>query len=183
MSTNKYLIPDDLTPVKWSIKQDTMNISGLSCRKALTYFKGRNWIAWYAVDLPFVSGPWKLNGLPGLIIEAYDERKEVQFKFSGFENVSEQNIVVDDEFIKIGSGELNFSNNFYLGKEIKLPTDAIKANREEMNRLRNALSDNPKAGSSGQISATANTIIKNSPTPTALARNKFNNPIELPEKK
>lgn len=183
MNMNKYLIPDELAPVKWSIKQDTMNISGLSCRKALTYFKGRNWIAWYAVDLPFVSGPWKLNGLPGLIIEAYDERKEVQFKFDGFENVNEQNIVIKDRFIKIGNGELNFSNNFYLGREIKLPTDAIKANREEMNRLRKALSDNPKAGSSGQIAATATASSKNAPSPNTLAKNKFNNPIELPEKK
>ena len=52
-----------------------------------------------------------------------------------------------------------------------------------MDRLRNALRDNPKAGSSGQISATANTSSKNASTPTALAKNKFNNPIELPEKK
>lgn len=180
---NKYLIPEDLAPVKWTIKQDTMSFSGIICRKATSYFKGRNWIAWYAVDLAFASGPWKLNGLPGLIIEAYDERKEVQFKFDGLTNVNEQNTVTKDDFIKIGTGELNFSNNFYLGREIKLPTDAIKATREEIIRLRQALSENPKAGSTGQIAATATANSKNAPISNTLAKNKFNNPIELSEKK
>lgn len=178
---NKYIIPGELTPIKWTIKQDTTSFAGISCRMAVTRYKGRNWIAWYAVDLPFQSGPWQLNGLPGLIIEAYDEKKDIQFQFDGLEKVNETNLVTKDDKIRIGTSELNFSNNFYLGKEIKLPTDVIKATRAEVNKLRQAIAENPTAAlNGGQISAGATVVRKNSPTQTK-AKNTLNNPIELPE--
>ncbi|WP_379090583.1 GLPGLI family protein [Pedobacter sp. UC225_65] len=181
MMTNTYIIPGELTPIKWTIKQDTMSFAGISCRKAITRYKGRNWIAWYAVDLPFQSGPWQLNGLPGLIIAAYDEKKDIQFQFDGLEKVNETNLVTKDEKIRIGTGELNFSNNTYLGKEIKLPTNVIKATRAEVNKLRQAIAENPMAAmSGGQISAGATVIRKNSTIQTK-AKTTFNNPIELPE--
>lgn len=179
---NTYIVPEELTPIKWSIKQDTMSFAGISCRKAITRYKGRNWIAWYAVDLPFQSGPWQLNSLPGLIIEAYDERKDIHFQFNGLENVNETNLVIKDDNIPIGTSEFNYSNNLYLGREIKLPTNVIKATRAEMNRLRKAVAENPAAGrGGGQISAGATVQKKNSPTQTKV-KNTFNNPIELPEK-
>lgn len=181
MAMNKYIIPEDLAPIKWNIQQDTTSFSGISCRKATTHFKGRNWTAWYAVELPFQSGPWKLNGLPGLIVEAYDERKEVYFQFDGLENVNEANLVTKDEKIALGNGEINFSNNFYLGKEIKLPTDAIKATREEITRLRKALADNPQSAINSQTTGLA-TVQRKSTVSTSQIKNTFNNPIELPEK-
>lgn len=180
MMMNKYIIPEELTAIKWTIKQDTMSFAGISCRKAISRYKGRNWIAWYAVELPFQSGPWQLNGLPGLIIEAYDEKKDIQFQFNGLENVNESNLVTKDDKIRIGTGELNFSNNLYLGREIKTPTDAIKATRAEINKLRQAIADNPAASMGGQVVAGA-TVQKKNTTIQKTTKNTFNNPIELPE--
>lgn len=45
---------------------------GYQCRLAKTRYKGRTWSAWYAEDIPLDAGPWKLGGLPGLILRAYD---------------------------------------------------------------------------------------------------------------
>lgn len=56
---------------KWSLceKTDTI-IAGYRCYKATTNHRGRNWIAWYAPEITVDDGPWKLCGLPGLILQA-----------------------------------------------------------------------------------------------------------------
>ena len=63
---------DTLYPMEWKISQDKKIIDGIDCFKASTLFKGREYIAWYAPSFPSDNGPWKLGGLPGLILEAYD---------------------------------------------------------------------------------------------------------------
>lgn len=84
-----YLIEEVKPQINWKVTKDTMSFSGINCQKAVANFEGKNWIAWYAPELPFASGPWKLNSLPGLIIDAYDENKQIHFQFAGIENTKE----------------------------------------------------------------------------------------------
>ena len=48
----------------------TDTVLGHVCSKAVTTYGGRTWTASYAADIPMVYGPWKLTGLPGLILKA-----------------------------------------------------------------------------------------------------------------
>jgi GLPGLI family protein len=64
---------DTLHPMQWEILPGEKTIGNMKCNKAITEFKGRKYIAWYTNSIPIANGPWKLGGLPGLIIEAYDE--------------------------------------------------------------------------------------------------------------
>ena len=48
------------------------------CHLATCEFRGRKWQAWYS-DIPYSLGPWKLNGLPGLILEARSLDKDHVF--------------------------------------------------------------------------------------------------------
>lgn len=58
---------------KWIIQQDSVKqIAGYPCQLAYCHFRGRTWKAWFTTDIPVSNGPWKLAGLPGLILEAYD---------------------------------------------------------------------------------------------------------------
>ena len=41
---------------------------------------GRNWVAWYSAEIPFADGPYKFNGLPGLIFEITDTENNYSFK-------------------------------------------------------------------------------------------------------
>ena len=91
---NYYLVEDPLPAIDWKIQKDTMSFGALHCQKANARVKGRNYEAWFCPELPFRNGPWKLWGLPGLILEAYDTKKEVMFKFAGFEDIRKQHLLI-----------------------------------------------------------------------------------------
>ena len=68
--------------MKWELLPDTKKLDNIDCSFAKTTFRGRVYYAWYASKIPVSYGPWKLNGLPGIILEAYDETREVIFEFN-----------------------------------------------------------------------------------------------------
>lgn len=67
---------------KWKLIKETKRIGNFSCQKAETLFRGRKYTAWYTRAIPIPYGPWKFHGLPGLILEVYDETGEVKFTSS-----------------------------------------------------------------------------------------------------
>ena len=178
----RFRIDEDAPLIEWKITKDTATFSGIHCQKAFAHFKGRNWIAWFAPDLPFASGPWKLNSLPGLIIEANDERNEVQFRFAGLAKVSDTLVVKKNEVLVIGTANIPMERETYAGKEIKIPTNTVKATRAEVDRLKNALAENPAAALSGLSGGTTTMKRISGPSTTAQPiKISFNNPIELIE--
>ena len=75
-----YSEPNDL---EWTLLDDTLSISHYLCHKAQTTYGGRTWTSWYTEEVPTTAGPWKLSGLPGLIIKA--DEAECTFEFEMFE--------------------------------------------------------------------------------------------------
>lgn len=55
------------------VPDDTLRISGHLCNKAHVSYAGRNYIAWYTLDIPIPYGPFKFFGLPGLVIKIEEE--------------------------------------------------------------------------------------------------------------
>lgn len=56
----------------WEIHKDTLMIWGYCCQKATCTFRGREYTAWFSIDIPISNGPWKFGGLPGLILKVFD---------------------------------------------------------------------------------------------------------------
>lgn len=77
----KYEEPID-TP-RWEITDSVKVIDGINCVKATTDYRGRRWTAWFAPEIPFNEGPWKLWGLPGLIVSASDSKEHYRFEAKG----------------------------------------------------------------------------------------------------
>lgn len=62
---------ENIPPMSWELIPDSSStILGYSCKYAVSNFRGRLWKVWYTEDIPLSYGPWKLHGLPGLIMEA-----------------------------------------------------------------------------------------------------------------
>lgn len=79
---NQYKIPDSSASVIWTLTTEQKKIANYLCHKATTFFKGRFWEAWYTTEIPLSCGPWKLAGLPGLIIMASDSSQNITFNFN-----------------------------------------------------------------------------------------------------
>ena len=75
-----YIISDTIS-IQWIIANETKILNNMNLQKATGYFRGRLYTAWFNPNIPIPDGPWKLKGLPGLIMEAYDEKKHVRFDF------------------------------------------------------------------------------------------------------
>jgi len=57
---------------EWTLQEDTASFLGHQCQKAMCHWRGRDYIAWFAPDIPISRGPWKFGGLPGLIMKIHD---------------------------------------------------------------------------------------------------------------
>lgn len=67
--SSQVLIKDNYPEIKWNITKESKTISGYSCTKATCVYRGREWEAWFTPEIAVPYGPWKLHGLPGLILE------------------------------------------------------------------------------------------------------------------
>lgn len=74
-----YLMTEKLELPQWAIQHEKKTVAGYTCQRAEAAFKGRTWIAWFTPDIPASDGPWKLCGLPGLILEAQDTENHYHF--------------------------------------------------------------------------------------------------------
>ncbi|MEO6981136.1 MAG: GLPGLI family protein [Mucilaginibacter sp.] len=189
---NSYLIEEPLPSINWKINSDTATFGGLHCQQATTHFKGRDYIAWFCPDLPFHTGPWKLNGLPGVIVDAHDTKNEVVFKFDGVEDITKAPPVADAAdgapstpgltIVTIGGADDGDPN------VIQLPEGAIKTTDKEYTNLREAMRKDPDAFTQSAM-AGAGMGVQSGGGPQPVIKLRIgpgpviNNPIELPEKK
>lgn len=78
---NYYRYSEPIPEIDWTLHEEdeTLDVMGYECRKATATWRGREWTAWYS-DIPLSSGPWKFNGLPGLILRLEDSKGEHVFE-------------------------------------------------------------------------------------------------------
>ena len=69
----------------WEIEDSAKTILGYECVMATADYHGRKWTAWFAPEIPIQDGPWKLSGLPGLILEASEGDGQHQFTATGIQ--------------------------------------------------------------------------------------------------
>lgn len=68
--SGNYVIKDSLNIIDWKLQDSTKIINGKNCKLATVHWRDYDWEAWYDEDITVSDGPFKLRGLPGLILEA-----------------------------------------------------------------------------------------------------------------
>lgn len=71
---------DPKIKLDWKIENEKKEISSYTCQKATTYYRKRKITAWFTYEINIPEGPYNFKGLPGLIIEAYDDKDYYHFK-------------------------------------------------------------------------------------------------------
>lgn len=88
--TSNMIRYQDNPSIKWVLYGDTKIINGIKCQMAATNKYGRRWIAYFSKEYPQSLGPYKFNGLPGLIFELYDTKDDYHFTVSKIERYKEE---------------------------------------------------------------------------------------------
>ena len=99
LSIQDYIYGDELNTQQWEIRDSTKTILNYSCQMAVCNFRGREWTAWFTTDIPVSDGPWKLSGLPGLIMEAYDKGNQYVFTIVGLQKVEDEPIYFSETYV------------------------------------------------------------------------------------
>lgn len=114
---------EDLEAPQWQIESETQEILGYTCQRATTKHLGRRYVAWFARQIPIDSGPWKLRGLPGLILRAQDYDKEYIFEAIGISSPSQPKV-----YIKTVKGAIKASNRSKVNELLmRLHKDILRA--------------------------------------------------------
>lgn len=70
---------------KWKLHPEYSTMLHHKVQKATTEFGGRRWTAWFTADYPYIEGPYKFSGLPGLIVKVEDETGSHRFELKGIQ--------------------------------------------------------------------------------------------------
>lgn len=80
----------ETTKIKWVLYSETKVINGVKCQMAATNKYGRRWIAYFSKEYSQDLGPYKFNGLPGLIFELYDTKNDYHFTLTKVEKFKDE---------------------------------------------------------------------------------------------
>lgn len=85
---------EEMPEFDWELTDSVTNVLGYECHGAVCSFRGRRWTVFYAEELPLADGPWKLHGLPGLIMKASDEKGHYTFECIGIKSKADRPITI-----------------------------------------------------------------------------------------
>lgn len=76
---NKRVLIKDTPKQNWGKTSETKMILGYECNTATTIFRGRKYKAFYTKKISPDFGPWKFNGLEGLILSVESDDNQYVF--------------------------------------------------------------------------------------------------------
>ena len=111
--------------INWKRSDEVKTEGQYTLQKATANFGGRKWIAWFSKNISLSEGPYKFRGLPGLIFEIEDERKNFIFKLIKSYKLSK---TYEAKFLNsfMGKNPIAVSQKIIAKKQLELYSDPLK---------------------------------------------------------
>ncbi|PKG43966.1 GLPGLI family protein, partial [Psychroflexus sp. MES1-P1E] len=145
-----FLYTENIAPYVWEVKKDKKTVNEFKVQKAITNFAGREYEAWFTEEIPITQGPYKFDGLPGLIIQISDTENHYNYQLISFKK------------LKAKKGIEDFDNN----------KNYIKTTKDQLHQIKQDFFDDPISRIPFDLTPEAKRRIKEK-------YKKRNNPIEL----
>jgi GLPGLI family protein len=84
---------------KWKLTIETKEILGYLCQKANMTFRGREYTAYFSKDLQLKGGPWKFDGLPGIILEISSDDGEFVIIANAIETIESNESIILNPYL------------------------------------------------------------------------------------
>ncbi|WP_051473726.1 GLPGLI family protein [Aquimarina macrocephali] len=88
-----FVVNDSTANIKWKLSTKNKKIGKYTCQKADGLYRGRTYTVWFTTEIPVSHGPWKLRGLPGLILKVTEETGKYEFQASKVDLSPETKVV------------------------------------------------------------------------------------------
>lgn len=111
---SEYQYSEEVGAIEWQIKEGSDTVLGYNCLIAEAEYRGRKWIVCFSLDIPYTWGPWKLGGLPGLILKCEDSEGLFKWEAISIESGKGRKIYKHSDRVKT-----NFSLPSYNLKKVK----------------------------------------------------------------
>ncbi|HFK5571185.1 hypothetical protein BAX97_03995 [Elizabethkingia meningoseptica] len=117
-------------PIKWTLSDDVKSYAGFKVQKATSHFGGRDWTAWFTKEIPFSEGPYKFQGLPGLIVLLEDSQQQYSFSLVKSKNLPQTYNTDNILEVRYGQRPLPVTEKIYIAKAIEYFNDPFHKVRE-----------------------------------------------------
>ena len=85
---------EEMPVLDWELTDAFTTVLGYECQSARCRFRGREWTVFYTEEIPIMDGPWKLHGLPGLIMKASDAEGHYTFECIGIKSKADRPVTI-----------------------------------------------------------------------------------------
>ncbi|QBO58022.1 GLPGLI family protein [Chryseobacterium salivictor] len=137
--------------IEWILTGEKKKIGDYLVQKAIGSYGKRMWNVWFTNEIALPYGPYFFNGLPGLVLEAYDDDYNYHFSFiqnKNFSTITDSEKIIEkylgvrkfeikeDEWPKV---LLNYYNNpipeYKQGNAIRLKNDGTQFSDQDYREL------------------------------------------------
>lgn len=117
---NEIIYSDLNSKIKYKLTGKKKKIYNYNCQEAKLNLNGRKYNIWFTPDVETNFGPFKINNLPGLLIELYEETNKTKITFKSIKKLTD--LAEYNKYKKYILSKTALSYNEYESKTVKVMT-------------------------------------------------------------